>query len=121
MTSVNTNVAMLSALRSSHSSQSLTDSLQRLSSGLRVNSPPEDSSGQTISGSMNAASRGMGSRRVNEGDSSQVSISREANAAYTNEVDSPTRILAQQQQQSGTSILTQANQNPNAMKALMRG
>ena len=59
-TSNNTNVASLNAQRNlSASSVSLTTSMQRLSSGLRVNSAKDDAAGLAIAERMNTQTRGM--------------------------------------------------------------
>jgi flagellin len=59
-TSINTNVASLNAQRNlSTSAVSLTTSMQRLSSGLRVNSAKDDAAGLAISERMNTQTRGM--------------------------------------------------------------
>jgi flagellin len=59
-TSINTNVASLNAQRNlSSSAVSLTTSMQRLSSGLRVNSAKDDAAGLAIAERMNTQTRGM--------------------------------------------------------------
>ena len=59
-TSINTNVASLNAQRNlSTSSLSLTTSMQRLSSGLRVNSAKDDAAGLAIAERMDTQTRGM--------------------------------------------------------------
>ncbi len=59
-TSINTNVASLNAQRNlSASAVSLTTSMQRLSSGLRVNSAKDDAAGLAIAERMNTQTRGM--------------------------------------------------------------
>jgi flagellin len=68
--SVNTNIASLNAQRNLSSSQSsLAMSMQRLSSGLRVNSAKDDAAGLAISERMNAQVRGMNVavRNANDG------------------------------------------------------
>lgn len=58
--SINTNVASLNAQRNLYSSQnSLNTSLQRLSSGLRVNSAKDDAAGLAVAQKMNATARSM--------------------------------------------------------------
>jgi len=58
--SINTNVASLNAQRNlSTSSLSLTTSMQRLSSGLRVNSAKDDAAGLAIAERMDTQTRGM--------------------------------------------------------------
>ncbi|MBN8440725.1 MAG: flagellin FliC [Thauera sp.] len=67
---INTNVASLNAQRNLSASQgSLSTSLQRLSSGLRVNSARDDAAGLAISERMNAQVRGMNVaiRNANDG------------------------------------------------------
>ena len=58
--SINTNIASLNAQRNlSTSSLSLTTSMQRLSSGLRVNSAKDDAAGLAIAERMDTQTRGM--------------------------------------------------------------
>lgn len=67
---INTNIASLNAQRNLDSSQnSLRTSLQRLSSGLRINSSKDDAAGLAIAEKMNAQSRGMtvAMRNANDG------------------------------------------------------
>lgn len=57
---INSNISSLSAQRSLNTSQgSLTQALQRLSSGLRVNSSKDDAAGLAIATRMTAQARGM--------------------------------------------------------------
>jgi flagellin len=68
--SINTNVISLTAQRSLGSTQSsLATSMQRLSSGLRVNSAKDDAAGLAISERMNAQVRGfaVAARNANDG------------------------------------------------------
>ena len=67
---INTNIASLNAQRNLNSSQaSLATSMQRLSSGLRVNSAKDDAAGLAIAERMNAQVRGMNVaiRNANDG------------------------------------------------------
>jgi flagellin len=67
---INTNVASLNAQRNLSSSQSaLSTSMQRLSSGLRINSAKDDAAGLAIAERMNAQVRGMNVaiRNANDG------------------------------------------------------
>src|SRR3954469_9797050 len=67
---INTNIASLNAQRNLNSSQSaLSTSMQRLSSGLRVNSAKDDAAGLAIAERMNAQVRGMNVavRNANDG------------------------------------------------------
>jgi flagellin len=68
--SVNTNVVSLNAQRNLGTSQSaLATSMQRLSSGLRVNSAKDDAAGLAIAERMNASVRGLNvaARNANDG------------------------------------------------------
>ena len=57
---INTNIQSLNAQRNlSMSQNSLSTSMQRLSSGLRVNSAKDDAAGLAIAERMNAQVRGM--------------------------------------------------------------
>ena len=67
---INTNITSLNAQRNLNMSQSsLTTSMQRLSSGLRVNSAKDDAAGLAIAERMNAQVRGMNVaiRNANDG------------------------------------------------------
>ncbi len=67
---INTNIASLNAQRNSGISQaSLATSMQRLSSGLRINSAKDDAAGLAIAERMNAQVRGMtvAARNANDG------------------------------------------------------
>ena len=71
---INTNVASLNAQRNLNSSQSaLSTSLQRLSSGLRVNSAKDDAAGLAIATRMTAQSRGMAVAIRNANDANSLS------------------------------------------------
>jgi flagellin len=77
---INTNVASLTAQRNLNSSQgSLSTSMQRLSSGLRVNSAKDDSAGLAIAERMSAQTRGLNvaARNANDG----VSLAQTAEGA----------------------------------------
>jgi flagellin len=67
---INTNIITLNAQRNLSTSQSaLTSSMQRLSSGLRVNTAKDDAAGLAIAERMNAQVRGMNvaARNANDG------------------------------------------------------
>ena len=67
---INTNIAALNAHRSMVSNDSaLSESLQRLSTGLRINKAADDSSGMAIADSLKAQSLGIGQaiRNANDG------------------------------------------------------
>ncbi|MDP3107084.1 flagellin [Hydrogenophaga sp.] len=70
MTTINTNVMSMTAQRNlSQSAGSLATSMQRLSSGLRVNSAKDDAAGLAISERMSAQVRGLNvaARNANDG------------------------------------------------------
>ena len=67
---INTNIASLNAQRNLNASQSsLATSIQRLSSGLRVNSAKDDAAGLAIASRMDGQTRGMNIavRNANDG------------------------------------------------------
>ena len=77
---INTNLASLNAQRNLSSSQSaLNTSMQRLSSGLRVNSAKDDAAGLAIAERMNAQVRGMNVAVRNANDA--ISLSQTAEGA----------------------------------------
>jgi flagellin len=89
--SVNTNLFSLNAQRSLSSSQSsLATSMQRLSSGLRINSAADDAAGLAISQRMNAQVRGMNVaiRNANDG----ISLAQTADSALASVGDSLQRM-----------------------------
>ena len=70
MATINTNVSSLNAQRSlANSANSLSISMARLSSGLRVNSAKDDAAGLAIAERMNTQTRGMNVaiRNANDG------------------------------------------------------
>jgi flagellin len=80
MSTINTNIQSLNAQRNLASSQgSLSTSMQRLSSGLRVNSAKDDAAGLAISERMNAQVKGLNvaARNANDG----VSLAQTAEGA----------------------------------------
>ncbi|MDB5998704.1 MAG: flagellin [Rhizobacter sp.] len=88
---INTNIASLNAQRNLSASQSsLTTSMQRLSSGLRVNSAKDDAAGLAIAERMNAQVRGMNVaiRNANDG----ISLSQVAEGALSKVGDSLQRM-----------------------------
>ncbi len=77
---INTNIASLNAQRNTSMSQnSLATSMQRLSSGLRVNSAKDDAAGLAIAERMNAQVRGMNVAIRNANDA--ISLSQTAEGA----------------------------------------
>ncbi|MFN7727295.1 MAG: flagellin [Rubrivivax sp.] len=88
---INTNLASMNAQRNLASSQaSLTTSLQRLSSGMRVNSAKDDAAGLAIAERMNSQTRGMNVavRNANDG----ISLSQTAEGALGKVSDSLQRM-----------------------------
>ena len=88
---INTNIASLNAQRNLNSSQSsLMTSMQRLSSGLRVNSAKDDAAGLAIAERMNAQVRGMNVavRNANDG----ISLAQTAEGALGKVGDSLQRM-----------------------------
>jgi len=89
--SINTNIVSLNAQRNLSSSQSsLASSMQRLSSGLRVNSAKDDAAGMAIAERMNAQVRGMNVavRNANDG----ISLAQTAEGALGKVSDSLQRM-----------------------------
>lgn len=88
---VNTNIASLNAQRNLTSSQSsLNTSLQRLSSGLRVNSAKDDAAGLAIAERMNAQVRGLAVGIRNAGDG--ISLAQTAEGALGSVTESLQRM-----------------------------
>ncbi|HSI47700.1 MAG TPA: flagellin domain-containing protein [Ideonella sp.] len=88
---INTNVASLNAQRNLASSQSsLSTSMQRLSSGMRINSAKDDAAGLSIAERMNSQVRGMNVaiRNANDG----ISLSQTAEGALAKVGDSLQRM-----------------------------
>ncbi|WP_300750973.1 flagellin [Janthinobacterium sp.] len=88
---INTNIASLNAQRNlSNSQTSLNTSLQRLSSGLRINSAKDDAAGLAISDRMTSQIRGMtqATRNANDG----VSLAQTAEGALASSGDILQRI-----------------------------
>ncbi|MCB1843403.1 MAG: flagellin FliC [Halioglobus sp.] len=88
---INTNVASLNAQRNlSESSSSLATSLQRLSSGLRINSAKDDAAGLAISERMTTQIRGLNqaARNANDG----ISLAQTAEGAMAEVTNNLQRI-----------------------------
>ena len=88
---INTNLLSLNAQRNLNSSQnSLATSMQRLSSGLRVNSAKDDAAGLAISERMNTQIRGMNVaiRNANDG----ISLAQTADGALASVSDALQRM-----------------------------
>src|SRR6185295_18869981 len=88
---INTNIASIDAQRNlSKSQSSLSTSMQRLSSGLRINSAKDDAAGLAIAERMNAQVKGMNVavRNANDG----ISLSQTAEGALSQVSDSLQRM-----------------------------
>jgi flagellin len=99
---INTNVASLNSQRNLSSSQaSLNTSIQRLSSGLRINSAKDDAAGLAISDRMNSQIKGMtqATRNANDG----VSMAQTAEGALSSSGDILQRIRELAVQSSNSS------------------
>lgn len=102
---INTNVASLNSQRNLATSQSqLNTSIQRLSSGMRINSAKDDAAGLAISDRMNSQIKGMtqATRNANDG----VSMAQTAEGALSSSGDILQRIreLAVQSSNSSNSV-----------------
>ena len=101
---INTNTPSLNAQRNLNASQSaLSTSLQRLSSGLRINSAKDDAAGQAISDRMTTQINGMNQATRNANDA--ISLSQTAEGAMNTITDNLQRIreLAVQSLNAGNS------------------
>lgn len=99
---INTNIASLNSQRNLSGSQgALSTSLQRLSSGLRINSAKDDAAGLAISDRMNSQIRGMtqATRNANDG----VSMAQTAEGALSSSGDILQRIRELAVQSSNAS------------------
>jgi flagellin len=99
---INTNVASLNAQRNLAASQnSLNTSIQRLSSGLRINSAKDDAAGLAISDRMSSQIKGMDQavRNANDG----VSMAQTAEGALSSSSDMLQRIRQLAVQSSNSS------------------
>jgi flagellin len=103
---INTNVSSLNAQRNLNSSQtSLSTSMQRLSSGLRVNSAKDDAAGLAIADRMNAQIKGINVAIRNANDGISLAQTAEGALATVTDVLQRMRELAIQAQNgsNGTS------------------
>ena len=107
---INTNINSLNAQRSLNVSQSsLATSMQRLSSGLRINSSADDAAGLAIADRMNAQIRGItvAVRNANDG----ISLAQTADGALATVTDALQRMreLAVQAQNGSNGTSDRAN------------
>ncbi|MGH8447020.1 MAG: flagellin [Solimonas sp.] len=120
MQGINTNVMSLNAQRNLQSSQSsLATSIQRLSSGLRINSAKDDAAGLAISSRFSSQISGLGQAQRNANDG--ISLAQTADGALSSITDALQRIreLAVQSRNatnSGTDR-TALNTEAQALKA----
>lgn len=114
---INTNIASLNAQRNLNSSQSvLNTSLQRLSSGLRINSAKDDAAGLAISERMTAQIRGLNQAGRNASDG--ISLAQTAEGALTEVTNMLQRIreLAVQSRNATNSTNDRAALNTEAQQ-----
>jgi flagellin len=101
---INTNVASLNAQRNLASSQaSLNTSIQRLSSGLRINSAKDDAAGLAISDRMNSQIKGMNQATRNANDGVSMAQTAEGALASSGDILQRIRELAVQSSNSSNS------------------
>jgi flagellin len=109
MAGINTNVASLNAQRNLTTSQSsLQSSIQRLSSGLRVNSAKDDAAGLGIADRMNSQVRGLSVASRNASDGISLSQTAEGALGTVGDLLQRMRELAVQ---SSNATNTQADRN----------
>jgi flagellin len=117
--SINTNLASLNAQRNlSKTSGTLNNSLQRLSSGLRVNSAKDDAAGLAISNRMGSQVRGLNqaARNANDG----ISLAQTAEGAMQEVTNNLQRIreLAVQSANDTNSASDRASLNAEASQLI---
>jgi len=101
---INTNVASLNAQRNlTSSSASLNTSIQRLSSGLRINSAKDDAAGLAISNRMNSQIKGMNQATRNANDGVSMAQTAEGALASSGDILQRVRELAVQSSNSSNS------------------
>ena len=94
---INTNLASLNAQRNlDHSQASLATSLQRLSSGLRINSAKDDAAGLSISERMGSQIRGLNQAARNANDAISLAQTTEGNLSEISNVLQRIREIAVQ-------------------------
>jgi flagellin len=109
MSGINTNVASLNAQRNLMTSQSsLQSSIQRLSSGLRVNSAKDDAAGLGIADRMNSQVRGLSVASRNASDGISLAQTAEGALGTVGDLLQRMRELAVQ---SSNATNTQADRN----------
>ena len=102
---INTNVQSLTAQRNLSTSQSsLATSMQRLSSGLRINSAKDDAAGLAIADRMNTQIRGMNVAVRNAGDAISLAQVAEGGLSAMNDMLQRMRELAVQASNAPNSV-----------------
>ena len=97
MAVINTNIMSLNAQRNLSATQSaLATSVQRLSTGLRVNSAKDDAAGLAIAERMNTQVRGMNVAIRNANDAISLSQTAEGSLSKINDMGQRMRELAVQ-------------------------
>ncbi|MEM8514884.1 flagellin [Massilia sp. MP_M2] len=101
---INTNVASLNSQRNLSTSQSqLNTSIQRLSSGMRINSAKDDAAGLAISDRMNSQIKGMTQATRNANDGVSMAQTAEGALASSGDILQRVRELAVQSSNSSNS------------------
>jgi flagellin len=107
---INTNVQSLNAQRALTTSQnSLSSSMQRLSSGLRINSARDDAAGLSISDRMNAQIKGMSVAVRNANDAISLAQTAEGSLSTVTDVLQRMRELAVQSQNGSMTASDRSN------------
>jgi flagellin len=109
---INTNLSSLNAQRNLSTSQaSLATSMQRLSSGLRVNSAKDDAAGLAIAERMNSQVKGMNVAVRNANDAISLSQTAEGSLGRVGDLMQRMRELAVQSANSTNSLSDRASLN----------
>ena len=119
---VNTNVSSITAQKNlNRSSSAMATTMQRLSSGLRINSARDDAAGLAISERQTAQIRGMSQAIRNAGDGSSLLETAESGLVQITELAQRIRELAVQGANGtyGSSDLTKMGSEVTALKAEM--
>ena len=102
---INTNIASLNAQRNTaNNSLSLSTTMQRLSSGLRINSAKDDAAGLAIADRMNTQVRGMNVAVRNAGDAISMAQVAEGGLSTMNDMLQRMRELAVQASNAPNSV-----------------
>src|SRR3546814_2121605 len=112
MQGINTNVMSLNAQRNLQSSQSsLATSIQRLSSGLRINSAKDDAAGLAISSRFSSQISGLNQAQRNANDG--ISLAQTADGALSSVSDSLQRIRE-------LAVQSRSEEHTSELQSLMR-